>query len=133
MEEQTSCNRWSSAAELKVHSVVKQAPVPRLSSQAYAEVEDELEGSFPLPTRGEASLESKLSDPERPRKMLTKQEQIILELIWEGFKNKEIGPRIGISIKTVEAHRANMMRKMRVSNAAQLLKEALNAGVIKMK
>ena len=52
----------------------------------------------------------------------TSREQEILELIWAGFKNKEVGQRLKISIKMVEAHRANMMKKMRVSNTAQLLK-----------
>ena len=141
MEEQPSRNRWPSTSELKDHSEVKQAPVPLSSSQADvrihdrndAVVEDEHDGSFSLPARGEVSLKRKLSDPKIRRKMLTIQEQVILELIWEGFKNTEIGPRLGISVKTVEAHRANMMKKMRVSNVVQLLKEAINAGAIKMK
>ena len=55
---------------------------------------------------------------------LTSREQGILELIWAGFKNKEIGQKLKISVKTVEAHRANMMKKLRVSNTAQLLKTA---------
>jgi DNA-binding NarL/FixJ family response regulator len=64
---------------------------------------------------------------------LTSREQEILELIWAGFKNKEIGQRLKISVKTVEAHRANMMKKMRVSNTAQLLKTAITGGVIRIR
>lgn len=64
---------------------------------------------------------------------LTSREREILELIWDGFRNKEIGQRLKISIKTVEAHRANMMTKMRVSNTAQLLKSALQDGMIKIR
>ena len=52
---------------------------------------------------------------------LTHREQEILQLIWSGLKTKEIAQRLSISVKTVEAHRANMMKKVRVSNAAQLL------------
>jgi DNA-binding CsgD family transcriptional regulator len=38
-----------------------------------------------------------------------------------------------ISVKTVEAHRANMMKKMRVSNTAQLLKTAIHGGDLKIR
>ena len=64
---------------------------------------------------------------------LTSREQEILELIWAGFKNKEIGQKLKISVKTVEAHRANMMKKLRVSNTAQLLKTAISDGLIRVR
>ena len=61
---------------------------------------------------------------------LTNREKEILHLIWTGFKNKEVAQRLKISVKTVEAHRANMMKKIRVSNTAQLLKAAIQDGMI---
>ncbi len=61
---------------------------------------------------------------------LTNREQEILQLIWAGLKNKEIANHLKISVKTVEAHRANMMKKVRVSNTAQLLNAAIQAGLI---
>jgi DNA-binding NarL/FixJ family response regulator len=64
---------------------------------------------------------------------LTEREQEILQLIWSGLKNKEIAERLGISVKTVEAHRANMMKKVRVSNAAQLLNAAIQEGLIQIR
>jgi len=64
---------------------------------------------------------------------LTDREQEILRSIWDGLRNHEIGSRLKISVKTVEAHRANMMKKMRVSNAAQLVKAAIEEGFIKVK
>ena len=64
---------------------------------------------------------------------LTDREQEILQLIWSGLKNKEIGQRLKISVKTVEAHRANMMKKVRVSNAAQLLNAAIQEGLIQIR
>ena len=74
---------------------------------------------------------------ERKRKegvtSLTDREQEILQLIWNGLKNREIGIRLKISVKTVEAHRANMMKKLRVSNAAQLLKAAIEEGFIRVR
>jgi len=65
--------------------------------------------------------------------VLTEREQEILQLIWNGLKNREIGNRLKISVKTVEAHRANMMKKLRVSNAAQLLKAAIEEGLIRFR
>lgn len=64
---------------------------------------------------------------------LTDREQEILQLIWSGLKNKEISQRLRISVKTVEAHRANMMKKVRVSNAAQLLNAAIQEGLIQIR
>ncbi|HVG03098.1 MAG TPA: LuxR C-terminal-related transcriptional regulator [Nitrospira sp.] len=73
--------------------------------------------------------------PPRKRRpeALTTREQEILELIWTGFKNKEIAQRLKISVKTVEAHRANMMKKIRVSNTAQLLKAAIQGKMLKLR
>ena len=72
--------------------------------------------------------------PKRKRpEALTDREQEILQLIWTGLKNKEIAQQLQISVKTVEAHRANMMKKVRVSNAAQLLNAAIQEGMIQIK
>jgi DNA-binding NarL/FixJ family response regulator len=75
-----------------------------------------------------------LPPPKRKRpEALTEREQEILQHIWSGLKNKEIAQRLKISVKTVEAHRANMMKKVRVSNAAQLLNAAIQEGLIQIK
>ena len=64
---------------------------------------------------------------------LTAREQEILELIWNGLKNREMGKQLRISVKTVEAHRANMMRKLRVTNAALLLKTGFELGFLRLR
>jgi len=64
---------------------------------------------------------------------LTDREKEILNFVWSGLKNREIGARLKISAKTVGAHRANMMEKLRASNAAQLLKAAIEEGFIKIR
>lgn len=63
---------------------------------------------------------------------LTKRELEILQLIWEGYTNKEIAPKLNISVKTVEAHRSTIMKKVRVTNTAQLLKVALQDRMIQL-
>ena len=72
------------------------------------------------------------SKRKRPE-ALTEREQEVLQLIWSGLKNKEIARALKISVKTVEAHRANMMKKVRVSNAAQLLNAAIQEGLIQIR
>jgi DNA-binding NarL/FixJ family response regulator len=64
---------------------------------------------------------------------LTAREQEILELIWDGLQNREIAKNLQISVKTVEAHRANMMRKLRVRNAALLLKAGFELGFLRLR
>ena len=84
----------------------------------------------PMTTR-ERETEELLHAPKRKRpEALTKREHEILQLIWSGLKNREIAQRLKISVKTVEAHRATMMKKVRVSNTAQLLKAAIQDGII---
>jgi len=83
----------------------------------------------PAKTKKKDVLPLKRKRPES----LTEREQEILQLIWSGLKNKEIGLRLQISVKTVEAHRANMMKKVRVSNAAQLLNAAIQDGLIQIR
>ena len=55
-------------------------------------------------------------------KLLSERERQVMDLIAEGKLNKEIAFKLSISMSTVEAHRANIMRKMQVRNLAQLLK-----------
>ena len=89
----------------------------------------------PLTITGDGKKRSPMLSTERRRRpeSLTPREQEILELIWSGLKNKEIGRRLKISVKTVEAHRANMMKKVRVSNTAQLLKAAIQGGMLQVR
>jgi RNA polymerase sigma factor (sigma-70 family) len=58
---------------------------------------------------------------------LTPREQQVLERIVAGRLNKQIADDLGISIKTVEAHRANIMEKLNANTVADLLKIALGA------
>jgi FixJ family two-component response regulator len=56
---------------------------------------------------------------------LTGREAQVLERIVAGRLNKQIADDLGISIKTVEAHRANIMEKLNANTVADLLKIAL--------
>ena len=59
---------------------------------------------------------------------LTAREQQVLERIVAGRLNKQIADDLGISIKTVEAHRANIMDKLNANTVADLMRIALAVG-----
>ncbi len=62
---------------------------------------------------------------------LTSREAQVLERIVAGRLNKQIADDLGISIKTVEAHRANIMEKLNANTVADLLKIALGSSTAK--
>jgi two-component system response regulator NreC len=61
---------------------------------------------------------------------LTRREREILKLIAEGYKNKEVADHLFISLKTVEKHRANLMKKLDLHNAAELTVFAMEKGLV---
>ncbi len=76
-------------------------------------------------------LEGKLSVKTRSVwDTLTKREREILKLIAEGNKNKEIADYLCISLKTVEKHRTNLMKKLDLHNVATLTTFAMEKGLI---
>ncbi len=56
---------------------------------------------------------------------LTRREQQVLERLAAGVSNKEAARQLGLSARTVEGHRANIMKKIGVKNAAQLFRRVL--------
>lgn len=61
---------------------------------------------------------------------LSEREREILQLIAEGFSNKEIGEKLFISHRTVDTHRTNMMKKLEIRNTAGLVSFALKNGIM---
>jgi DNA-binding NarL/FixJ family response regulator len=82
------------------------------------------------PSKESARQELHVASP-RPTRRITPREQQVLQMVWEGFMNRDIGRRLKISVRTVEAHRSSIMLKMGVSNTAQLLREAIQLGLLK--
>jgi DNA-binding NarL/FixJ family response regulator len=64
---------------------------------------------------------------------LTKRELEILKLIAEGYKNREVAGFLFISLKTVEKHRANLMKKLDLHNASALTAFAIEKGIVDKK
>jgi DNA-binding NarL/FixJ family response regulator len=61
---------------------------------------------------------------------LSQRERQVLKLIAEGYKNREIAEYLFISLKTVEKHRANLMKKLDLHNTAALTSFALKKGLV---
>jgi len=70
------------------------------------------------------------SDADEALDILTPRERQVLQLITKGFSNRQIAARLQISIKTVETHRGNMMRKLDVHDRAELVKFAIDSGLV---
>jgi DNA-binding NarL/FixJ family response regulator len=63
-------------------------------------------------------------------RQLSSREMEVLQLIAEGKANKETAAELGISIKTVEKHRENLMSKLNIHDTAGLTRYAIGAGII---
>ena len=59
---------------------------------------------------------------------LTPREREVMEMVTDGKSNKEIANALGVSAKTIEAHRARVMEKMQAGSLAELVRMALSVG-----
>ena len=62
--------------------------------------------------------------------IISKKELVILKLIVEGLNSREIAENLELSVRTVDNHRANMMKKMAVKNAVEMVKLAIEKKLI---
>jgi DNA-binding NarL/FixJ family response regulator len=87
----------------------------------------------PSPNRDHRQLSGhgKISKPKA--KQLSSREVEVLQLVAEGKKNKETAMELGIGMKTVEKHRANLMQKLDIHDTAGLTRYALKSCVIEGK
>lgn len=97
-----------------VHSLARHQPyfTSEIAARVYAEARHQ-------PHRG------------RPATLgLTRREREVLQLLSEGHNNREVGVRLGISVKTIETHRARVMRKVGVRSLAALVRYAVREGIV---
>jgi DNA-binding NarL/FixJ family response regulator len=73
----------------------------------------------------ERSVSSIQTKPPLPREALTPRERAVLAQIGRGASNKEAGATLGVSSRTIEFHRANIMRKLGVKKVVDLMLLAL--------
>lgn len=93
------------------------------------------EGNTYYSNRVSSAIVEHLRSPNRPaaKKVaipLTKREIEVLQLIAEEYSNPEIAEKLFVSIRTVDAHRRNLIEKLSVKNTAGLVKYAIKHGII---
>jgi DNA-binding NarL/FixJ family response regulator len=65
-----------------------------------------------------------------PHDAVTAREREIIQLLAEGKSNKEAASMLGISVKTIEAHRANIMRKLHLRSVSELVRYAIRNAIV---
>jgi len=80
-----------------------------------------------------AALEAymkRLGDDDQEKDVLTARQREILQLIAESLGTKEIAYRLGVSTKTVETHRKQLMERLNIHDVAGLVRYAIRTGVV---
>jgi two-component system response regulator NreC len=102
--------------------------------------DDELLGAIRLAAEGETYLNPRLgarlaaqpAEPAGPPDDLSEREVEVLKLIALGHTNSEIAGRLYLSVRTVESHRAHIRQKTRRSSRAELVRYALEHGLVEL-
>jgi two-component system response regulator NreC len=114
--------------------VLKDSPAPQLSSA----IRDVHRGGSFLSPRMLSQLVDDFrsrvrSNVRTPRfATLTAREREVLKMLAEGSSVKEIAGDLNLSVKTVEAHKFNLMRKLDIHNKAQLVQYAIQKKIIQL-
>ena len=89
--------------------------------------------SYLCPDVTESVVGASLHKPERDRApshaSLSPREKEVLQLLAEGLSSPQIGKRLFVATSTVETHRRNVMRKLRIHSVADLTKYAIREGL----
>lgn len=70
------------------------------------------------------------SRSELPLDSLSIREREVLEMVAHGYTNLVVAERLGLSVKTVESYRARLMQKLRLTNRADLMRLAIELGIV---
>lgn len=68
--------------------------------------------------------------PDDPDHQLTARQREVLKLVAEGHSAKEIAAKLGISVRTAEAHKANILEALGLTSTAELVQYAIRRGII---
>jgi DNA-binding NarL/FixJ family response regulator len=71
-----------------------------------------------------------LSRTSRVERLLTSRERTIVRMVAEGLSNKQIAQELKIAVKTVETHRATILRKLDLGSSAEMVRYAIRNGLI---
>lgn len=111
--------------------VLKSSPPGELIHAVRAVMRDERYLAPPLSAQSVADWTRRIADAARdPLDTLTAREREALHLAAEGLSNPEIARRLGIAVRTAEAHRANVLRKLGLRNQAELVRFAVERALL---
>lgn len=125
--EQYLCSSFASGADgylLKEDSDTELLPAIARIRQGELYISPNLAGEFP-----EDVIASCTSRNDGSGEILTPRERQILQLVAEGVTSRDIADKLDISKRTVEHHRANMMKKLNIKRVADLIKYAIGRGL----
>jgi len=81
-------------------------------------------------TASEYLMQARSEEGKAGYDLLTSREREVLQLIAEGYSNQRIGDELFISVKTVEAHKAHIMSKLHAQTRTDLIRYALQKGLV---
>jgi two-component system NarL family response regulator len=81
-------------------------------------------------SEGRTFISGVTNERDRAAVQITAREREVLELMANGHSNQAIGERLSISVKTVEAHRARLFKKLGASNVADAVLLAIRTGLV---
>ena len=88
-----------------------------------------LSDGFDIP---ELQLQARRPEQKTGVDTLTPREREVLQLIAEGRTNQQIADELVVSVKTVEAHKAHIMDKLKAKSRTDLIRYALRRGIVKL-
>jgi DNA-binding NarL/FixJ family response regulator len=74
----------------------------------------------------------KRTPEEAPKDVLTSREREVVQLLAEGKSTKEVAVALGLSVKTAETHRSNLMRKLAIHSVSQLVLYAVRNNIVQV-
>lgn len=82
--------------------------------------------------KGMMSRPTTPATPESKVNLLTAREKEIVQLVAEGYINKEIAARLDISVRTVDAHKNNIITKLKLKSSVDIVKFAIKHGLVEL-
>lgn len=79
---------------------------------------------------GHGLFNRRSGEPAEVKDRLTSREREVVRLIAEGKSSKDVGEALDMSVKTVETHRANVMRKLQVHSVSELVRYAIRNQIV---